>query len=61
MQISPNQDTKLLNSEEQLGVTETKIINSALLFNDANVIYIQHQNGLYQLRETKSGKLILTK
>lgn len=37
------------------------VIKSEELFKSSNVIYIQHQNGMYQLRETKSGKLILTK
>lgn len=48
-------------SETLIEKQDPKVINSDLLFESANIIYIQHQNGLYQLRETKAGKLILTK
>ncbi|MFC0179827.1 hemin uptake protein HemP [Thorsellia kenyensis] len=45
----------------QQDAKQTKIIDSDSLFESNKIVYIQHQNGLYQLRETKAGKLILTK
>lgn len=36
-------------------------ISSAALFKDALEIEIEHRGALYRLRETKLGKLILTK
>ena len=36
-------------------------INSFELLGENGVVYIQHNGELYQLRQTKAGKLILTK
>ncbi|MDY7855248.1 hemin uptake protein HemP [Proteus mirabilis] len=36
-------------------------INSIELLGKSGVVYIQHNGELYQLRQTKTGKLILTK
>ncbi|HGM9879296.1 TPA: hemin uptake protein HemP [Proteus mirabilis] len=36
-------------------------INSMELLGKSGVVYIQHNGELYQLRQTKAGKLILTK
>ncbi|WP_193014509.1 MULTISPECIES: hemin uptake protein HemP [Gammaproteobacteria] len=36
-------------------------INSTELLGKDGVVYIQHNGELYQLRQTKAGKLILTK
>lgn len=36
-------------------------INSTELLGENGVVYIQHNGELYQLRQTKAGKLILTK
>ncbi|MEB6856573.1 hemin uptake protein HemP [Proteus cibi] len=36
-------------------------INSVELLGKDGVVYIQHNGELYQLRQTKAGKLILTK
>lgn len=36
-------------------------INSLELLGKDGVVYIQHNGELYQLRQTKAGKLILTK
>ncbi|WP_240531583.1 hemin uptake protein HemP [Proteus alimentorum] len=36
-------------------------ISSIELLGKNGVVYIQHNGELYQLRQTKSGKLILTK
>lgn len=36
-------------------------INSIELLGKNGVVYIQHNGELYQLRQTKAGKLILTK
>ncbi|MDM3867006.1 hemin uptake protein HemP [Proteus faecis] len=36
-------------------------INSIELLGKDGVVYIQHNGELYQLRQTKAGKLILTK
>jgi hemin uptake protein HemP len=38
-----------------------KIITSQSLFGDAQMIEIRHGTETYQLRVTKTGKLILTK
>jgi len=39
----------------------TQTIDSEQLFHGQRVLHIQHDGALYQLRTTKSGKLILTK
>ena len=36
-------------------------ISSEVLFNDVNVVTIQHGDRTYFLRKTRNGKLILTK
>lgn len=39
----------------------TSVIDSAALLADSKLIHIQHRGELYSLRETRLGKLILTK
>jgi len=39
----------------------TSVISSAELLADGKLIHIQHRGELYSLRETRLGKLILTK
>jgi hemin uptake protein HemP len=39
----------------------TGVIDSAALMSDSKLIHIQHRGQLYSLRETRLGKLILTK
>ncbi|MCK0537099.1 hemin uptake protein HemP [Alcanivorax quisquiliarum] len=36
-------------------------VNSRALLDENGLLWIQHQGGLYQLRRTAAGKLILTK
>lgn len=42
-------------------VHSTSVIDSAALMADCKLIHIQHRGQLYALRETRLGKLILTK
>ena len=39
----------------------TGVIDSAALMSDSKLIHIQHRGQIYSLRETRLGKLILTK
>ncbi len=43
------------------GPRRTSVIDSAELMAHAKLIHIQHRGELYSLRETRLGKLILTK
>ena len=36
-------------------------IDSAALFDEHNVVFIEHNGEIYTLRKTRKGKLILTK
>jgi hemin uptake protein HemP len=38
-----------------------QVIDSSLLLNKTGRVWIQHRGQLYELRETRLGKLILTK
>lgn len=38
-----------------------KTIDTDKLFEDGDVVFIQHQGEQYRLRRTRNGKLILTK
>ncbi|MEQ4923590.1 hemin uptake protein HemP [Proteus hauseri] len=52
-------NSSLLKRENSSSVIQT--INSSELLDENGVVYIQHNGELYQLRQTKAGKLILTK
>lgn len=39
----------------------TAVVSSAALLADGKLVHIQHRGELYSLRETRLGKLILTK
>lgn len=53
---SPRRDDK-----PQLASHETKPIPSLALFGQSPVVFIEHRGERYQLRQTRNGKLILTK
>ena len=39
----------------------SRVIDARTLFNQANVVLIEYKGACYQLRQTRNGKLILTK
>lgn len=39
----------------------SRVIDARTLFNQANVVLIEYKGATYQLRQTRNGKLILTK
>lgn len=43
------------------GKNEMLTIDSAALFDEHNVVFIEHNGEIYTLRKTRKGKLILTK
>lgn len=57
--VANHLDTPLFKREQGSSIIHT--INSAELLGKDGVVYIQHHGELYQLRQTKAGKLILTK
>ncbi|OAT47221.1 hemin uptake protein HemP [Proteus hauseri] len=54
-----NLTNSLLKREDCSSIIQS--INSFELLGENGVVYIQHSGELYQLRQTKAGKLILTK
>ena len=53
--------TKTFNLHSFTAANENKIIDTDTLFENGNVVLIQHQGEQYRLRRTRNGKLILTK
>jgi len=52
----------LLNSDiKQISTPVINTINSQHLLNQKGIANIYHQGEIYQLRQTRAGKLILTK
>lgn len=45
----------------QLSAVEVKPIQARDLFGQSTVVFIEHRGERYQLRQTRNGKLILTK
>ncbi|MCS7100369.1 MAG: hemin uptake protein HemP [Burkholderiaceae bacterium] len=45
----------------QDGVSGPRLIDSASLLGNQQVVRIRHGSGIYTLRQTRQGKLILTK
>ncbi|MBI6530347.1 hemin uptake protein HemP [Proteus vulgaris] len=54
-----NLDSSLVKQNSHSSMVQS--INSVELLDKNGVVYIQHNGELYQLRQTKAGKLILTK
>ncbi|MBG2912954.1 hemin uptake protein HemP [Proteus cibarius] len=54
-----NLDSSLIKQNSHSSIIQS--INSIELLGKDGVVYIQHNGELYQLRQTKAGKLILTK
>ncbi|WP_241726433.1 MULTISPECIES: hemin uptake protein HemP [Proteus] len=52
-------DSSLIRQNSHSSIIQS--INSVELLGKDGVVYIQHNGELYQLRQTKAGKLILTK
>ncbi|MEQ4986271.1 hemin uptake protein HemP [Proteus vulgaris] len=52
-------DSSLVKQDSHSSIIQS--INSIELLGKDGVVYIQHNGELYQLRQTKAGKLILTK
>ncbi|WP_420094341.1 hemin uptake protein HemP [Proteus vulgaris] len=52
-------DSSLVKQNSHSSMVQS--INSVELLDKNGVVYIQHNGELYQLRQTKAGKLILTK
>lgn len=50
-----------LRTEQNSAVLQLSCINSGQLLGQHDVVMINHQGQLYYLRQTKAGKLILTK
>ncbi|MBI6492163.1 hemin uptake protein HemP [Proteus mirabilis] len=62
--IEMNKNVHNLNDSSITRETSSPVIqsiNSIELLGKSGVVYIQHNGELYQLRQTKTGKLILTK
>jgi hemin uptake protein HemP len=54
--------SNLLNSDvKQISTPVINTINSQHLLNQKGIANIYHQGEIYQLRQTRTGKLILTK
>lgn len=49
------------NMRPLAAASENRIIDTDLLFENGDVVFIQHQGEQYHLRRTRNGKLILTK
>lgn len=56
-----NDLTQISDQPSDLLHADIPVIASNQLLGNKNIILIQHQTAVYQLRETKAGKLILTK
>lgn len=49
------------NSYQQEVKSAKKTLDSELLFNNGDIVFIRHKGEQYSLRRTRNGKLILNK
>jgi len=49
------------NSYQQEVKSVKKTLDSELLFNNSDIVFIRHKGEQYSLRRTRNGKLILNK
>lgn len=56
-----SQEVPTPSDHQREQTSRTPHMDSAALFNGTNRVFIHHRGEAYQLRETRQGKLILTK
>lgn len=65
MRSEPSRSSDLLSAARlaapAMGAALPQIIDSAALFSAGREVQIRHNGGVYTLRQTRQGKLILTK
>jgi hemin uptake protein HemP len=59
--MNTNPSTPCLANEPAKAGHEAKLIRSQDWFGRSSVVFIEHKGERYQLRQTRNGKLILTK
>lgn len=58
---SPPHRAVVADADRVADALPPQVISSAALLQGRNEIHIEHASGLYSLRQTRTGKLILTK
>lgn len=59
--MNPTASNPRQSSEPPKAVTEARLIHARDWFGQSAVVCIEHRGERYQLRQTRHGKLILTK